>query len=45
MAYVMKPEQNRQERFVEYADLLKERFASGLLSQLCLSNTDDIYQK
>ena len=34
MANTMKPEQSRQERFVEYAALLKERFASGLLSEL-----------
>lgn len=34
MAHTMKPEQGRQERFVEYAALLKERFASGLLSEL-----------
>jgi putative DNA primase/helicase len=33
MAHVMHPERSRQERFIEYAAMLKERFASGLLSE------------
>ena len=34
MALAMKPEQSRQEHSIEYACLLRERFASGLLSNL-----------
>ena len=34
MAVSMKPEQTRQERFIGYAQILRERFTSGLLSQL-----------
>ncbi len=34
MALTMKPEQGRHERFIEYAAALKERFASGVLSEL-----------
>jgi putative DNA primase/helicase len=34
MAYVMKPEQTRKERFIEYAELLRKRFASGALAEL-----------
>jgi primase-polymerase (primpol)-like protein len=30
----MNPEQNRQERFVAYAELLRERFDSGVLAEL-----------
>jgi primase-polymerase (primpol)-like protein len=30
----MHPERTRQERFIEYAAMLKERFASGVLSEL-----------
>src|SRR5205085_6447327 len=30
----MNPEQNRQERFVAYAELLRERFDSGVLTEL-----------
>ncbi len=32
--YPMKPEQNRRERFTAYAATLRERFQSGLLSEL-----------
>jgi hypothetical protein len=34
MTLAMKPEQSRQERSIEYASLLRERFASGMLSEL-----------
>jgi putative DNA primase/helicase len=34
MAHTMKPEQSRQERFVEYAAALRGRFASGVLAEL-----------
>jgi putative DNA primase/helicase len=34
MAHTMKPEQGRHERFIEYTAALRERFASGLLSEL-----------
>ncbi len=34
MALAMKPEQSRQAHVIEYASLLRERFASGLLSNL-----------
>jgi putative DNA primase/helicase len=34
MAQIMKPEQGRHERFIEYAAFLKERFASGMLEEL-----------
>jgi putative DNA primase/helicase len=34
MAQTMKPEQGRHERFLEYAAFLRERFASGVLSEL-----------
>ena len=30
----MNPEQNRHERFIDYAELLRERFESGMLSEL-----------
>src|SRR5947209_3774891 len=30
----MNPEQNRHERFIEYAELLRERFDSGVLAEL-----------
>ena len=30
----MNPEQNRHERFIDYAELLRERFESGTLSEL-----------
>src|SRR5438270_2449809 len=34
MALSMKPEQTRKERFTAYAAILRERFASGVLSEL-----------
>jgi hypothetical protein len=34
MPSAMNPERNRHERFIEYAALLRERFASGLLLEL-----------
>src|SRR6266480_7439663 len=34
LASIMNPERTRHERFVEYAATLRERFASGLLSEL-----------
>jgi primase-polymerase (primpol)-like protein len=34
MAHVMKPEQTRQEQFINYAAKLQERLQSGLLSEL-----------
>ena len=34
MAQTMKPEQSRHEHFVEYAAVLRERFASGVLAEL-----------
>ena len=30
----MHPERSREERFIEYTAMLKERFASGVLSEL-----------
>lgn len=34
MAHAMKPEQTRREQFSQYAAILRERFQSGLLSEL-----------
>ena len=34
MVVSMKPEQTRQERFTAYAAILRERFQSGILSEL-----------
>jgi primase-polymerase (primpol)-like protein len=34
MAHAMNPERSRQERFIEYTAMLKERFASGVLSEM-----------
>jgi putative DNA primase/helicase len=34
MAHIMKPEQGRHERFIEYSAALRERFAAGVLAEL-----------
>jgi putative DNA primase/helicase len=34
MAYIMQPEHTRQERFTAYAAIIRERFESGMLSEL-----------
>ena len=34
MAPIMKPEQTRHERFIEYSAALRERFAAGVPAEL-----------